>query len=85
MHPLVFITEFLENQSSWIMGLEVSEKSPNPEFTIEGEEWLTFTLQQREVLPSCTTYSVAEEEAGFPDTAVSNQEKLEKVVAKVYC
>jgi len=35
------------------------------------------------VLPSYHTYSIAEEEAGFPDAAVSNQEKLEKVVAKV--
>ena len=61
-----------------------SENSQTPEFIIEGE-CLTFTLQQRKVLPSCTTYSIAEEEAGFPDTAVSYQEKLEKVVAKVYC
>jgi hypothetical protein len=35
------------------------------------------------VLPSYQTYSIAEEEAGFPDTAVSYQEKLEKVVAKI--
>ena len=34
-------------------------------------------------MPSCNTYSIAEEEAGFPDTAVSYQEKLEKVVAKI--